>query len=124
MEQLDINQVLNEAPSLLATEAEKVIVAKKLLAEAEQNLSVAIAMATIQYKDEKNASITKAYVELDPKVQEYRLLVIQLEAAMKIANIKHDKIENEWISVRKLCGLAESELRAQKGNTYSPPYGY
>ncbi len=120
MEDLDIHQILNTAPALLATEAMKVVEAQTALDLAEHNLAVARAHATLRYAGGKNSKIIEANVEIDPDVQSLAGNAIRLDGALKLAKMRHDKVEHEWVSVRKLAGLSEAELRAQKGNTYRP----
>jgi len=114
---MNILDILESAPALIAAENQKVVEAEQTLAHAEHHLKIAKAAATIRFKDEKNATLTKAYVDTDEEVQAKELAVIAADAAAKIARNRADRVMNEWISARKVASLDERELRSISGST-------
>lgn len=113
----NVLEILETSPALIASANQRVQEADTALQMAEHHLKVARAAATIKYREEKNATLIKAYVDADPAVQEKELEVIAKEAEAKIAKNRADALVNQWISARKIAGMDQSELDAIRGST-------
>lgn len=113
----NILEILEQAPALMASQSVKVTELEKEHRTIKARLSASRNYFTIKHKDEKNATLTAAFVENEEEVKSLVVQEIQKDAEVKIAKIRFEEIENQWISARKLGGMNQSELDAIRGST-------
>ena len=115
-----VREILSRMPATIAKLANEVNNAQVDLDEAEQNLKVVKAKSHLYataHKDELGLSSVedrKAWVTQQEDVQEAENRIILASSALRIAQIKCNRGEQEFITVRKLASLIEKEKDAQK----------
>jgi len=104
-----VTKILQDSPENIRKESEEVAGKRALLDQANRNLRVAEAMATVKYQDAKNQSVLKALIIQDADVQKWEGEVITRLAEYKLAEINLIKAENQFTSARKLASLQITE---------------
>lgn len=116
---MNVVEVLEQAPALLASKAEEVRQARTRLLKVRHNLDTAKAVARVKNREAKNQSILDALVTMDDDVKKFDLEVIEADAFFERKKLEHEEIHNRFISARKMCGLDREELMAIRGSTFS-----
>lgn len=126
----DVSALLSRMPATICHYADEVIRCKQELDEANHSMKLTRAKYQLQASANKEAlglssvDDRKAWVELQPEVDEAEARIIKATAALAVANSKLDRADNEFITARKLASMIEKRYDAQeRADKYANPYG-
>ena len=116
-ERASVLEILEKAPALLAYRA--TIVAQKDAAHrrAKHEVEIQKAMARIVHKEERNAELIKAHCDNEAEVKTAVRAEIRTRTDLEIARIEHHRVDDLFISARKVASMDGRELAALRGST-------
>ncbi|MGN1217165.1 MAG: hypothetical protein ACI4TD_04230 [Phocaeicola sp.] len=124
-----VAELLSRMPGTISHYGEMVCEAQTELDTAKHNLKVVQAKYQLIASAEKESlglssvDDRKAWVAQADEVKDAEAKIIEASGKLRVAQIKLDRANNEFISVRKLSSIIEKRYEAQKNaDKYSNPY--
>lgn len=106
----DIERLLIECVEAIDEAADYLTRQRAEMADLKFRRDAAFSRALIDNRDRGNASIVKAYAELDRDVSDFTRRVIEKQMSVELAQDRKDDAENSFITLRKLADLVKSQI--------------